>query len=39
MNSTMKSVLLNTRVTQMKAEKKGIRVYFDGEGVTGETQE
>jgi dihydrolipoamide dehydrogenase len=29
----MKSVLLNTRVVQMKAEKKGIRVTFEGEGV------
>ncbi len=33
-NRTMTSVLLNTRVTQMKAEKKGIRVFFDGDGVT-----
>lgn len=38
-NTTMKSVLLNTRVTQMKAEKQGIRVSFDGEGVTAETKE
>jgi dihydrolipoamide dehydrogenase len=35
-NSTMKAVLLNTRVTQMKAEKKGIRVFFEG---SPETQE
>ena len=27
---TMKSVLLNTRVTQMKADAKGIRVTFEG---------
>ena len=32
-NQLMKSVLLNTRVTQMKAEPKGIRVTFDGDGV------
>ena len=32
-NQLMKSVLLNTRVTQMKAEAKGIRVTFEGEGV------
>ena len=30
-NQLMKSVLLNTRVTQMKAEAKGIRVTFEGE--------
>ncbi len=29
-NQTMKSVLLETRVVQMKAEAKGIRVTFDG---------
>jgi dihydrolipoamide dehydrogenase len=29
-NQTMKSVLLNTRVVQMKAEAGGIRVTFDG---------
>src|SRR5207249_402904 len=29
---TMKSVLLNTRVGQMKAESKGIRVTLEGEG-------
>ena len=29
----MKSVLLNTRVTKMVAEKEGIRVTFEGEGV------
>jgi dihydrolipoamide dehydrogenase len=31
-NSLMKSVLLNTRVTKMAAEKAGIRVTFEGEG-------
>jgi dihydrolipoamide dehydrogenase len=31
-NSLMKSVLLNTRVTGMVPEKNGIRVTFDGEG-------
>ncbi len=30
---TMKRVMLNTRVVEMKAEAKGIRVTFDGEGV------
>lgn len=30
----MKAVLLSTRVVQMKAELNGIRVTFDGEGVT-----
>jgi dihydrolipoamide dehydrogenase len=29
----MSKVMLNTRVTQMKAEAKGIRVTFDGDGV------
>lgn len=29
----MKSVLLNTRVVQLKPEAKGVRVVFDGEGV------
>jgi dihydrolipoamide dehydrogenase len=29
----MKKVMLNTRVVQMKAEAKGIRVTFEGEGV------
>jgi len=29
----MKSVMLNTRVVQMKAETKGIRVTFEGDGV------
>ncbi|MGE3510820.1 MAG: dihydrolipoyl dehydrogenase [Vicinamibacterales bacterium] len=38
-SKTMKAVLLNTRVTQLKAEKKGIRVSFDGEGLTAETKE
>ena len=36
----MKSVLLNTRVTKMVAEKEGIRVTFDGEGVKdGQTEQ
>jgi dihydrolipoamide dehydrogenase len=30
-NQLMKSVLLNTKVTQMKAESKGIRVSFESE--------
>lgn len=38
-SKTMKAVLLNTRVTQLKAEKKGIRVSFEGEGLTAETKE
>lgn len=38
-NSVMKAVLLNTRVTQIKPEKKGIRVFFEGQGVTDETKE
>src|SRR5882672_6180777 len=29
---TMKSVLLETRVVEMKAEAKGVRVVFEGEG-------
>jgi dihydrolipoamide dehydrogenase len=32
-NQRMKAVLLNTSVTKMKAEAKGIRVTFEGEGV------
>jgi dihydrolipoamide dehydrogenase len=32
----MKSVMLNTRVTAMKAEAGGIRVSLDGEGAQGE---
>jgi dihydrolipoamide dehydrogenase len=32
-NQLMKAVLLNARVVQMKAEPKGIRVTFDGDGV------
>ena len=32
MSQTMKAVRLNTRVVQMKAEAKGIRVTFEGEG-------
>jgi dihydrolipoamide dehydrogenase len=31
-NQLMTSVLLNTRVVQMRAEPKGIRVTFEGEG-------
>jgi dihydrolipoamide dehydrogenase len=34
-NETMTSVLLNTRVTQMKAGPKGIAVTFEGEGAKG----
>jgi dihydrolipoamide dehydrogenase len=34
----MKAVLLNTRVTQMKAEKAGIRVTFEGEGAAPNDQ-
>src|SRR5262249_49552220 len=34
-NHVMKSVLLNTRVVQMKAEKDGIHVTLEGEGVKG----
>ena len=32
-NTIMAKVMLNTRVTAMKAEAKGIRVTFDGDGV------
>ena len=32
---TMKQVMLNTRVVEMRPEAKGIRVTFDGEGVKG----
>jgi dihydrolipoamide dehydrogenase len=32
-NTIMTKVMLNTRVTGMKAEAKGIRVTFDGDGV------
>ena len=35
----MKAVCLNTRVVQMKAEPKGIRVTFEGDGVKGGSQE
>jgi dihydrolipoamide dehydrogenase len=35
----MKSVLLNTRVVQMKADAKGIRVTFDGDGVAASAKE
>ena len=35
---TMKSVLLETRVVQMKAEAKGIRVTFEGEGGSASEQ-
>ena len=38
-NQTMKAVWLNTRVVQMKAEAKGIRVTFEGEGVKGGSPE
>src|SRR6188768_2151490 len=38
-NGLMKSVLLNTRVVSMKAEKKGIRVTFEGEGITDDKKE
>src|SRR6476661_2323642 len=34
-NQVMKSVLLNTRVVQMKAERDGIHVTFEGDGVKG----
>jgi dihydrolipoamide dehydrogenase len=35
-NRTMKAVLLDTRVVQMKKESGGIRVVFEGDGVAGE---
>jgi len=35
---TMKSVLLNTKVVQMKAQSKGIRVTFEGEQVQEKEQ-
>jgi dihydrolipoyl dehydrogenase len=35
---TMKSVLLNTKVVQMKAESKGIRVTFEGQNVQEKEQ-
>src|SRR5204863_3551539 len=35
----MQAVLLNTRVVQMKAESKGIRVTFDGEGLKDQPKE
>src|SRR5467141_3051305 len=35
-NQTMKAVLLDTRVVQMKEESGGIRVVFEGEDVEGE---
>ena len=38
-NQTMKAVLVDTRVTQMKAESNGIRVTFEGERVAPETRE
>jgi dihydrolipoamide dehydrogenase len=38
-HTLMKSVLLNTRVVSMKAEKKGIRVTFDGDGITDDKKE
>jgi dihydrolipoamide dehydrogenase len=36
---TMKKVLLDTRVVQMQAEKAGIRVSLEGEGLKGEPRE
>ena len=36
---TMKAVLLNTRVVEMKAEKKGIRVTFEGEGIAPDARQ
>ena len=38
-NGMMKAVLLNTRVTQMKAEARGVRVTFEGEGVKDQARE
>src|SRR5262245_32695245 len=38
-NERMKAVLLDTRVTQMKAEPKGIRVTFEGEGLKDQPKE
>jgi len=38
-NAQMKAVLLNTRVTQMKAEAKGIRVTFEGDGLKDQPRE
>jgi dihydrolipoamide dehydrogenase len=35
MNQTMKAVLLETRLVQMKAESAGIRVVFERDGVAG----
>jgi dihydrolipoamide dehydrogenase len=35
LKQTMKTVLLKTRVTQLKPESGGIRVTFDGESVVG----
>src|SRR4051812_24962889 len=35
-NEKMKDVLLNTRVTQMKAGPKGITVTFEGDGAKGD---
>src|SRR3954466_1451928 len=35
----MKSVLLNTRVVQMKAERDGVHVTFEGEGVKGSSNQ
>jgi dihydrolipoamide dehydrogenase len=36
---TMRAVLLNTRVTQLKPEADGIRVSFDGDGVAPDARE
>jgi dihydrolipoamide dehydrogenase len=38
-NETMTAVLLNTRVTHMEAEPKGIRVTFEGDGVGPDNRE
>lgn len=35
-NQRMKAVLLNTRVTEIKAEAKGIRVTFEGDGLSAD---
>jgi dihydrolipoamide dehydrogenase len=38
-NKVMASVMLNTRVTQMKAEREGIRVTLEGEDIQAEQRE
>lgn len=35
-NQRMKAVLLNTRVTEIKADAKGIRVTFEGDGLSAD---